>query len=78
MQGNPGVTHKIHILFKAQGGRQRPIRGDEVYEAPFQRRNLDRQPDPGTGVVPDGEYQALMDLLDQSENPNEGLRDFFA
>ncbi len=29
-------------------------------------------------MVPRGQYQALMDLLDESEKPNEGLRDLFS
>lgn len=29
-------------------------------------------------MVPSGQYQALMDLLDESEKPNEGLRDLFS
>ena len=29
-------------------------------------------------MVPSGQYQALMDLLDESEKPNEGVRDLFS
>ena len=28
-------------------------------------------------MVSGGQYQAMMDLLEQPENPNEGLRDLF-
>ena len=29
-------------------------------------------------MVSGGQYQAMMDLLEQPENPNEGLRDLFS
>jgi uncharacterized protein (DUF1778 family) len=29
-------------------------------------------------TVPSGQHQSLMDLLDESEKPNEGLRDLFS
>ena len=29
-------------------------------------------------MVPSGQLQALMDLLDEGEKPNEGLRDLFS